>query len=90
MGTQKWRFQTGGQVRSPPAVTDDTVHIGSYDGNLYALSAEEGTERWRFQADDQVPTPAQVGTSPAVANGTVYIGSNYRLHALSISTGTEQ
>jgi outer membrane protein assembly factor BamB len=41
---------------------------GSEDGELYALDAETGAKLWSY--------PVQVfASSPAVANGVVYIGS---------------
>jgi hypothetical protein len=33
----KWRFKTGGEVESSPAVADGVVYFGSRDGHLYAL-----------------------------------------------------
>jgi len=43
------------------------------------------TEQWRFQTDDEVRS------SPAVANGTVYVGSDDgRLYALAAGDGTKQ
>jgi outer membrane protein assembly factor BamB len=36
---------------------------------VYALSADDGTEQWSFQ------TGNKVRTSPAVVDGTVYVGS---------------
>jgi outer membrane protein assembly factor BamB len=39
-------------------------------GNVYGLDAATGTKVWRFAAR------ASVVSSPAVANGMVYVGSN--------------
>ncbi|ERG88117.1 MAG: hypothetical protein J07HX5_00260 [halophilic archaeon J07HX5] len=41
-GIEQWRFQVGDPVGSSPAVVDDTVYIGSRDGNVYALSNVDG------------------------------------------------
>jgi outer membrane protein assembly factor BamB len=43
----KWSFETGGPVWSSPTVMDDTVYVGSLDGNLYAVDASSGDELWR-------------------------------------------
>lgn len=69
-GTQKWRFETGGDVDSSPAIAEDgTVYVGSYDHNLYAFNPD-GTEKWRFQ------TGREIDSSPAIAaDGTLYVGS---------------
>lgn len=82
---KKWAVETGGSVRSSPTVTDGTVYIGSYDANVYALSAETGAERWSFQ------TSGKIESSPTVVNGTVYIGNNDGiLYAVSAEDGTEK
>ena len=37
-----WRFQTGDDVWSSPAVVDGVVYVGSTDNYVYALDAETG------------------------------------------------
>ena len=66
----RWIFETGGQIRSSPAVgLDGTVYVGSLDNKLYAVSPN-GKLAWSFEA------LAYVFSSPAVAgDGTVYFGS---------------
>ena len=65
-----WRFQTGGNVDSSPAVVDGVVYIGSGDEYVYALDAATGKQDWRFQTGGYVLSP------PAVMDGVVYIGSS--------------
>ena len=49
---------------------------------MYALDAESGKLRWRFQTD------GEVRSSPAIAGGLVYIGSNDdHLYALDAEVG---
>ncbi len=69
--TEKWRFQTGGDVDSSPAIdADGIVYVGSDDGYLYAINPN-GTEKWRFQ------TGGEIDSSPAIgADGIVYVGSD--------------
>src|SRR3954451_3935953 len=64
-GGVKWRVQTGGAVRSSPAVTATRVFVGSGDGQLYAIARSSGQVMWRF------PAGAPVDGSPAVAGGLV-------------------
>jgi len=45
------------------------VYIGSEDNNVYCLNASDGSKIWNFT------TPGWVDSSPAVANGYVYVGS---------------
>src|SRR5664280_2620698 len=77
-----WTFTTGGAVSSSPAVADGVVYVGSFDGNVYALSATTGTLLWKYMTGDIVYS------SPAVANGVVYVGSeDNQVYALNASTG---
>jgi outer membrane protein assembly factor BamB len=80
-GTPAWSRDLGGYVYSGPAVADIpglgyTVYIGSYDGDLYALNAQNGSIRW------SVPVPSSTGHvgisgSAVVVNNTVYASSVY-------------
>ena len=80
-----WQFETGGVVRSSPAVADGAVYIGSQDHYLYAIDALTGEERWRFE------TGHQVYSSPALAGGRVIFGSDDgTVYALNEVTGAEQ
>ena len=86
-GTEAWKFATGGEVDSDPAVSRDgsTVYVGSGDENLYAVHAANGTEAWTFATGDQVQS------SPAVSRdgSTVYVGSNdNNLYAVHAANGT--
>jgi outer membrane protein assembly factor BamB len=68
-GGVRWRVQTGGAVRSSPAVTANRVFVGSGDGDLYAIDRATGRVVWRFPAGDAVDA------SPAVAGGLVIAAS---------------
>jgi outer membrane protein assembly factor BamB len=78
----KWKFHTGGQVISSPAIVNGTAYVGSTDGNLYAVDLESGTERWKFA------TKVRVVSSPAVDGGVVYFGSyDGNFYALDAASG---
>jgi outer membrane protein assembly factor BamB len=48
----KWRFATGFQIASSPAIGQDgTVYLGSRDGYAYAVN-QNGTLKWRYQTGD--------------------------------------
>jgi outer membrane protein assembly factor BamB len=70
-GTLKWRFLTGGVVRSSPAIAPDgTIYVGSYDNRLYALNPD-GLVKWSYLTGGNVPS------SPAIAaDGTIIFGSS--------------
>ena len=91
-GTLKWvnasSNATIGGMRSSPVVADGVVYIGSNDGNITAWNATTGVMLWNFT------TSNAVWSSPAVANGTVYVSSaawspTPNLYALDAATGKE-
>lgn len=82
--SQIWSFPTGGWVVTAPAVAEGVVYAGSDDGNLYALSADNGDLRWSFATGDVIRSTA------TVADGKVFFGSNdSHLYALEADTGEE-
>ena len=44
-----WIFPTGDVVSASPAVVDDVVYTGSWDGYFYALDARSGQLKWKFR-----------------------------------------
>ena len=82
-GAKIWEYTTS-TVRSSPAVSGNTVYVGSGDGNVYALDALTGSQIWNYTTD------YWIDSSPAVVNGVVYIGSyEGNLYALNASTGSK-
>ncbi len=78
----KFRFKTGGPIRSTPAVFKGTVYFGCGDNYFYALDSRSGAERWKFK------TGGPVYSSPAVAGSTVYFsGRDGYLYALQTKSG---
>lgn len=66
----------------PPPPNGLSVYIGSFDGQVYALNANDGSVRWRYQTGG-------ILNSPAVVNGVLYIGSqDGYLYALNTSDGS--
>ena len=48
--TVLWEFETGGIVRSSPAIgSDGTVYVGSDDKKLYAINGRSGVKLWEFE-----------------------------------------
>jgi eukaryotic-like serine/threonine-protein kinase len=78
----KWSFPTGGRIVSSAVFGDGVVFVGSDDGNVYALAADNGQQRWMFR------TGGPVAATPALANGHVYIGSyDGKFYALDAKNG---
>jgi outer membrane protein assembly factor BamB len=93
-----WTATTGGG-KSSPAVANGVVYIGSLTGGLLAFSAPgsancSGTPYTSLQGMTCTPiwtgsTGRQDGSSPAVADGVVYIGSrDGHLDAFAATEGT--
>ncbi len=65
-----WSYQTKDAIWGTPAVSGNTVFIGSDDGNLYAVGVQTGNLRWRFT------TQGLVRSRPAINRETVYFTSD--------------
>ena len=76
-GKRNWQTGLGNPVVSSPAVTPDTVYAATKNGNIYALSTDDGKVKWEFNTRT-VTRNIELYSSPAVANGFVYIGSSDR------------
>ncbi len=76
-GEHHWQTELGNPVVSSPAVTPDTVYAATKNGRIYALSTDDGKVKWEFNLRT-VTRNVELYSSPAVANGFVYIGSSDR------------
>ena len=69
----RWRFdpeaQTSSGLVATPAVTSDSLYVGSFHGNFYGVDAHSGRETWRFAAEDAI------FGSAVVLGDRVYFGS---------------
>ena len=75
-------YVTNGILTSS-ATINEVVYIGSGD-NVYAFNANTGTKIWNYTAGNFV------WSSPAIANGIVYVGSaDCNVYALDAKTGTK-
>jgi len=68
-GTLNYKFKTGSEVRSSPAVTERYVVFGSYDEHLYCIDKNSGEEVWKFKTD------GSIHSSPAIYASNVYFAS---------------
>ena len=81
-GSVLWKYGLGGGASSAvsaPAVSNDAAYAGIKGGSLSAVNLTSGASLWTANG--------QFTTTPAVANGVVYIGSDQEMHALDGSTG---
>ena len=83
-GAELWSFDTGGAV-SAAAVAAGTVYVGSGNGEVYALDAATGGELWSYDTSSGAGKAG--ASSPAVAGGVVYVGSDSGVYAFNAATG---
>jgi outer membrane protein assembly factor BamB len=75
-------FETGDRVWGTPAVDGNTVYIGSFDKNLYALDKDTLAVKWQYT------TEGSIISTPLIYNGLVYFGSFDRnLYAVNAANG---
>jgi outer membrane protein assembly factor BamB/tRNA A-37 threonylcarbamoyl transferase component Bud32 len=80
----RWRFRCEDEVRSSPHVSNEVVYVGSYDNNLYALSAKDGSFIWKF------PTQGGIASTPCDYEQIVVIGSeDNNVYAVSRQLGDQ-
>ena len=58
--------QAGRGSHGTPAIANETVYVGAYDGALSALDLQTGERRWRTELGDAI------GASPTYYNGVLY------------------
>ena len=83
-GDKLWEFETGGIVRSTPALgADGVLYVGSADNKLYALDTTDGNKLWEFVAG------GPVNSSPTLSDdGVLYVGADDKnLYAIQASSG---
>ena len=49
-GRIRWTKITGGPIRLAPTIADGRLFVGSDDGYVYCLRADDGSEVWKFRA----------------------------------------
>ena len=89
-----WAFalDEGHSPHSYPAVSVDTVFVGTEDGNLYALARNSGCIRWRYAAGANIRTAIVPGT---IVSGTSTLAALFfgtqtgTLHAVAATDGRE-
>ena len=97
-GKEKWHAQTGGRVRASPAIDAARVYAGSADGRVYAFDRATGAPQWKFETEGVRLNSGDFGfdrrtvqSSPAVANGMVFVGARDGwIYGLDAATGAEK
>jgi eukaryotic-like serine/threonine-protein kinase len=77
-----WRFTCEDEIRGTPLVDNNTIYVGSYDNNIYALDASNGRFLWKF------PSEGGIVGQPILHEGVLYFGSeDGKLYAVTTRTG---
>ncbi len=96
----RWRYQTGAIVTGSPAVAwvelpeeglTQMVFAASWDGNLYALRAQNGRPVWQRALKPQPGASYPYASSPLVTwldgRQVVYIGGGMSMYCIDAATG---
>ena len=85
-GQQVWRFETGGDIKSTPALHEDSVLATSWDGFLYRIDQVSGEEIWKFQSYGKSMSSPSIDTD----EGIVIFGSHDgNVYGVDFETGAE-
>ncbi len=84
-GQEKWRVGPG--ILGSLALADGVLYFNGMDDRLYAMDAGTREALWIFRMD---PNYDYTRSTPAVANGMVYLGGPDYLYAVDAKTGQEQ
>lgn len=85
----KWAFEYEGatKVRSQPAITADSVYVGSSSGTLYALNKDNGCVRWTFDTTWEIRTAISVGKNIHNGKDMIFFG-DFRANAFGLDAAT--
>ena len=87
----KWVFTTGGDVSARAAVVGKVAYFPDWGGNLWAVNTRTGTKVWgRKFSDYGLSATSQSRTTPAVADGVLYLGMQEGGWLLAIDAKTGQ
>ncbi len=85
----KWTFTAGGDISARAAVVNGRAFFPDWAGNLWAVDTKKGKAAWSHQLSDYgLPAGTVSRTSPAVADGVVYIGTQGGAWLLAIDAGS--
>ncbi|MEO6547912.1 MAG: PQQ-binding-like beta-propeller repeat protein [Ferruginibacter sp.] len=64
----QWKYSSGANIISTPAVTNDRIIVGNQNGEVVCFALKDGKQKWSFS------TGAAIFSSPAVSQGKVVLG----------------
>jgi len=84
-GNKRWEYKTNGKIFSSPCIDEgrESVYVGSYDFNLYAINFVDGQLRWKY------PAGSIIKSSPVLYNNTIYFSCYDKyVYAVNASNGS--
>jgi polyvinyl alcohol dehydrogenase (cytochrome) len=86
----KWTFTTAGDVSARASVANGVVYFPDWGGYIYAVNASNGKLLWKKQLSAYGLSGSADGnyhsrTTPAVANGTLYFGTQEGAWLLAVN-----
>ena len=72
-GKLEWKTKVDSPVLSSLAAVGNDVYAASKEGYIYCIGFEKGNVKWKYDASDVIDNP-EILSSPAIANGRLYIG----------------
>ncbi len=76
-GELHWETDLGAVIVSSPAVTQEAVYAATEAGVIYCLAIDDGSIIWEYDTQT-VEYGLKLLSSPAIADGKLYIGSSDR------------
>jgi outer membrane protein assembly factor BamB len=67
-GKVLWTFNAGGAIAGSPVLDGNTLYVGAFDNQLYAIDAQTGQKKWSYD------THAWVWDAAVVFKDRVYVG----------------
>ena len=88
-GYLNWTFKAGDLVHTRPAIAQNWLYAGSFDGNLYAIDIRTGNLTWKFKTTGKYSFPkGEVTGNPVVAGGMVIAGArDNNLYSIDLRGG---
>jgi outer membrane protein assembly factor BamB len=76
-----WSFQTSDDIKAPPVICNNTIVVGSVDGNVYGLTLD-GKLKWKLNTENSIEAPALID------GNTAYVGNlQGSLYSIELNTG---
>ncbi|MFP8956144.1 PQQ-binding-like beta-propeller repeat protein [Natrialbaceae archaeon A-CW3] len=80
--SERWVFETDGRIRGGAAIADQTVYIGSWDSNFYAIDLNDGDQLW-----SSYRAGSYYSGTPVIRNDKLFANAGGAIVALERDTG---